>query len=114
MIGKREAALGPMRIDGEDKPLHDVTPWFECLWETDAHLTRGTRSRQPALINAFPRLYCTSPGVQDSPKDFNAAELSLDRFVKPESYLTGRLGDYGSSGRCRAHQSGMRGKEPWT
>jgi hypothetical protein len=114
MIGKHEAALGPMRINSEDQPLHDVTPWFESLWKTYAHLTRGTRPRQPALINAFPRLYCTSPGVQDSPKDLNAAELSFDRFVEPEPYLTGRLGDYGPGGRCRTDQSGMRGEEPWT
>src|SRR5882672_3602707 len=102
-----------MRINGEDKPLHDVASWCECLWETYTHLARGTRSRQPALINAFPRLYCTSPGVQDSPKDFNAAKLSLNRFVKPEPYLIGRLGDYSPGGRCRTHQRGMRGQEPW-
>ena len=102
-----------MCINGENKPLHNVAPWFECLWKAYAHLTRGPRSRQPALINAFPRLYCTSSGVQDSPKDFNAAELSLDRFVKPEPYLTGRLGDYGPGGRCRAYERGMRSQEPW-
>lgn len=113
LIGKHEAALGPMCINGENKPLHDVVPWFECLWQAYAHLTRGTRSRQPALINAFPRLYGTSAGVQNSPKDFNAAELSLDRFVKPEPYLTGRLGDYSPGGGCRAYESGMRGQEPW-
>jgi hypothetical protein len=103
-----------MRIDGEDKPLHDIASWFKCLRETYAHLTRGARSRQPALINAFPRPYRTSLGGQNSPKDLNTTELSLDRFVEPESYLTGRLGDYGTGGRCRSDQSSMRGEEPWT
>src|SRR5437660_1148109 len=34
IIGKHEAALGPVRVDGKDHPLHDVAAWCECLWET--------------------------------------------------------------------------------
>ena len=94
IIGKHEAALGPMRIDGKGHPLHDVAAWCECLRETHAHLARGARSRQPALINALPRLHPTSPRRQDSPKDFNATEIPLDRFIKPEPYLAGGLGDH--------------------
>ena len=113
IIGKHEAALGPMRINGEDDPLHDVTSWCERLWETHAYLARGPWSRKPALVHALPGLHFAGRRIQDNTKDFNAAELSLDGFVKPEPYRAGRLGDHCLSGRQRAHQDGMRWEKCW-
>ena len=102
-----------MRIDGKDHPLYDVAAWCECLGETYPHLARGARSRQPALVNALSRLHRTRPGVRDSPKDFNATEIPFDGFIKPEPYLTGRLGNHCPGNRHRAYQSSMGRHAPW-
>ena len=102
-----------MRIDGKDHPLHDVTAWCECIRETHTHLARGARPRQPALVNALPRLRCASPGVQDSTKDFNATEMPFDRFIKPELYATREVDDYCPSSRHRAYQSSMCCQKSW-
>src|SRR5262245_49583513 len=113
IIDKHKATLGPMRIDGKDHPLHDVAARCECLRETHAYLARGAWSRQPTLVDALPRLDRTSAGIQDSPKDFDATEIPLDGFIKPEPYLAGGLGDHYPVGRHRAYQSSMGCQEPW-
>jgi hypothetical protein len=102
-----------MRINGQNHPLYEVAAWGEGLWETYAYLARGARSRQPALVNALPRLRHPSPGVQDSSKDFNATEMPLNGFIKPEPYLTGELGHHCPGGRRRTYQSSMGCHAPW-
>ena len=99
-----------MCINGDYDPLDQVAPGWECLWQPHAHLTCGTRSRQPALIDTLLRLDVARGGVERDPKDFNTAERPLNRLGKPELDRTGRLGDHGPRSRQRLDEGGMRGK----
>src|SRR2546428_13538172 len=99
-----------MRINGDYDPLDQVAPRCERLWEPHAHLAGGTRSRQPALIDALPRRDVVRGGVSHDPKDFNTAEMPLNRLGKPALHRAGRRGPPSPTARRRAGQWRLRGE----
>ena len=58
IIGKHEATLGPMRIDGKDHPLHDVAAWCERLRRrTPSRAVRGPGNQPWSMRSPG----CTAP-----------------------------------------------------